>query len=154
MTLAIKEGQDLLTKLLKVGWTEHPNGCHIWNGRKDHGGYGMYSKNKAHRLVVEALDEVTLGKSDIVRHTCDNPPCVNRAHLIVGTQQENILDMVRKGRHYFMARKECKRGHDLTLPGSRRRNYQGWNICVLCDRERHMRYNDRQARKAEHGLAA
>lgn len=36
---------------------------------------------------------------NICRHTCDNPPCFNPAHLRDGTQRDNIQDAVTKGRH-------------------------------------------------------
>lgn len=37
-------------------------------------------------------------KGEIVRHTCDNPPCVNPKHLEIGTQVDNMRDRDMRGR--------------------------------------------------------
>lgn len=35
----------------------------------------------------------------VIRHTCDNPSCINPKHLLVGTQQENIKDRDSRNRN-------------------------------------------------------
>lgn len=52
---------------------------------------------KAHRLVYHCL-VADLADSMVVMHKCDNPPCINPNHLLLGTQAQNVADMVAKGR--------------------------------------------------------
>ena len=78
--------------------------CWEWQGFKDRDGYGQISyKSKAflvHRIAYMFYHQ--LNEDDIsnrvVMHLCDNPSCVNPDHLKLGTQQENIIDMHKKGR--------------------------------------------------------
>jgi DNA-binding Xre family transcriptional regulator len=70
----------------------------LWTGARRPLGYGALSVLHAHRVAYELV----YGKIPpdlIVLHICDNPPCVNPAHLRVGTRSENTRDMYAKGRH-------------------------------------------------------
>lgn len=78
------------------------DGCWLWTGCKSSGGYGdapimLAPSRLAHRLSYSLLVG-PIPDGAVVRHTCDVPPCVNPAHLRVGTQAENIADKVAKGR--------------------------------------------------------
>ena len=78
-----------------------PSGCWFWTAYKDRAGYGTVrvgsKKRKAHRVMHEQIKgEIPAGL--LVCHSCDNPSCVNPAHLWVGSSSENILDAVAKGR--------------------------------------------------------
>jgi len=67
--------------------------CHWWEAQTDDDGYGIFpvngGKERAHR-VAYYIEHGQL--PPVVRHTCDNPSCVNPAHLEGGTQQDNIRD--------------------------------------------------------------
>lgn len=72
------------------------SGCWLWNGPIDSYGYGMHGKRRAHRFSFEIHNSPP---GDLfVCHRCDNPPCVNPDHLFLGTQQDNMNDMVAKDR--------------------------------------------------------
>lgn len=54
----------------------------------------------AHRVAYCEANNLNIGdiKGKVVRHTCDNPRCVNPDHLLIGTQQDNMNDMYGRGR--------------------------------------------------------
>lgn len=75
------------------------NGCWEWTGGRTAKGYGRVyglGHHYTHRIVAEALYG-PLGDAHVL-HSCDNPPCVNPAHLSLGTPKENTRQSVERGR--------------------------------------------------------
>lgn len=79
-----------------------PSGCWEWRGNKTTQGYGRVTirrrQHSAHRLMWEWHNGEPVPDGLVVRHQCDNPPCINPHHLLVGTHADNIADKVRRGR--------------------------------------------------------
>jgi hypothetical protein len=67
-----------------------PNECWMWTGTKN-------NKRLAHRIAYELfIAPVQPGLCAL--HRCDNPACVNPAHLFLGTKKDNMQDCKAKGR--------------------------------------------------------
>jgi hypothetical protein len=115
---------------LKRSITVADSGCWEWQRKKDAAGYGrlqvsMGSRtnirwSSAHRYAYEVfVGAIPEGKC--VLHRCDNRGCINPEHLFIGTQQDNVRDMDRKGRRT----KGYKRDHEVCRQNSaKRRNHR------------------------------
>lgn len=78
-------------------YVEDDNGCWVYSGFTDRRGYGRIGGKMAHRAAWERANG-PIPEGMFVCHHCDRPPCINPAHLFVGTPQDNVDDKVRKGR--------------------------------------------------------
>ena len=82
-------------------------GCWAWTAYTDMFGYGVvalgYTMARAHRISYE-MEKGTIPEGLQVRHLCHNPSCVRPDHLEIGTQKDNMRDMIEAGR--------CLRGEE------------------------------------------
>lgn len=83
--------------------------CWEWTSGKGPHGHGSFTLSKgctvlAYRFSYE-LANGPIPEGLYVLHDCDNPACVNPAHLTAGTQKKNIRDAVRRGRWMTEKRK-------------------------------------------------
>lgn len=77
-------------------------GCWEWLGARANGGYGLFAVQNPRRITAHRysweLHNGPIPAGMHVLHHCDNPPCVNPAHLFLGTASDNMRDMLAKGR--------------------------------------------------------
>lgn len=85
---------------------DRPDGCVFWRFSRNKGGYGKVYVSKgvfrqAHAVAYEMMSGVSIPDGMVCRHKCDNGSlgCFNPRCIEIGTQADNVDDMVRKGRH-------------------------------------------------------
>ena len=90
--------------------------CWEWTGSKDRNGYGRFRfhrkgqkvDKKAHRLSYE----LEYGQVPaLLRHRCDNPPCIRPGHLLPGTHQSNAIDARDRGLLVFRPKTLAETDH-------------------------------------------
>lgn len=97
--------------LIKRFWTrvaviDDEDSCWLWTaGLNRGGGYGYISYDYVNYLAHILSYKIAYGEDSVpdelkVLHTCDTPRCVRPKHLYVGTQSQNVLDAVARGRWY------------------------------------------------------
>jgi hypothetical protein len=85
------------------------NQCWEWVGARHPRGYGNFAGEgcvpiAAHRFAWEEAYGPVPDALHVLHH-CDNPPCVNVAHLYLGTNADNIRDKMARNRQSRTGRK-------------------------------------------------
>lgn len=96
----------------------------------------------AHRYAWEVSRGEPAPAGYFICHHCDNPACVNPAHLFLGTPRQNTADMIRKGRR--VAPKVLNRPRGDSHPSRRmperlKRGEENPHATLTADAVRHMR---------------
>jgi len=117
-TALVKEGNIMAARYpISFRFWRHvdkTNGCWLWTASLDGKGYGQFGIEKRSHRAHRVAWELTFGAVPAglcVLHHCDNPRCVNPAHLFLGSMKDNTRDMLSKQRD----------GHGR-MPGARNPN--------------------------------
>jgi hypothetical protein len=119
------------------------SGCWLWTGYIMPLGYVQISyksaRTKAHHVAYWA-NKGPVPEGMRVMHSCDVRHCLNPDHLSLGTQSENIIDAVKKGRQFHRAKTHCPAGHAFSEHGrlfvskTDKRQFSPWRQCRVCQR--------------------
>lgn len=135
-------GLPLIWARIQKKLRKSESGCWLWTGFILPTGYVQISyqgrRSKAHHLAHMA-NKGPVPEGKVVMHSCDVRHCLNPAHLSLGTQSENIIDAVTKGRQFHRAKTHCPQGHEYAVWGrfhttTDPRQNSPWRVCTRCQR--------------------
>lgn len=102
VSIKLKQGWDRQDDRKNIFYrcTQDQDDCKLWLAAKRPDGYGIVIFEGKRQLAHRVSFFLTYGywPSDVTRHLCHNPQCVNPHHLSAGTQSDNIRDMVNHNR--------------------------------------------------------
>jgi hypothetical protein len=137
--------EDRFWSKVRRGGTDE---CWEWTAGTNDDGYGVIKVDGrdtgAHRIAwVLIARRGPVPDGMVVMHSCDNPPCVNPAHLSLGTVADNNADRHAKGRtvmptngpDFWRAKTHCPQNHPYDGDNVRYRK-DGRRRCAACYRER------------------
>jgi len=114
--------------------------CWLWTSSKTSQEYGLFwfdgKSRLAHRVAFEFYIG-PIGEDMCVMHSCDNPSCVNPAHLSLGTLKDNTQDMLTKNRFPNQIKTHCPHGHEYA-GNNLYINPKGHRVCRTCKYSRKM----------------
>lgn len=78
--------------------------CYEWTGCLNSDGYPKIfwqgnANGKGHRIVFKLSHPEDNMDGIVIRHTCDNPKCINPDHLVPGSPKDNMADRDARERH-------------------------------------------------------
>lgn len=121
-----------------------PEECWPWLGAHGRKGHGRTAIGRRQVMAAQVAWSLHHGRhfpeGMFALHSCDNPPCVNPAHIRPGTHLDNMADMTSRGRRL---KTHCRRGHEYTPENTIVRG--GAKQCRICVRASWNKYNRRRA---------
>jgi hypothetical protein len=129
-----------------------PDGCLLWTGMLNEGGYGVtFDKGPtaAHRVAWELAHGRRVPRGKVVRHTCPRKNCVAAGHLVLATRRTVARAVIVADN---IAKTHCPKGHPLR--GRNLARWGGQRRCRACHRARERDRYHRVKAEAEVGGSA